>query len=107
MQFSKKKRQVLRQMFGGKCAYCGRDLPEHAWEVDHDNLKQPFPSCRACHSDKNFMSLEDWRAHLEQKPEVLRRNYSAWRHAERFGLVAQVGTKVVFHFERKPGITGL
>lgn len=58
-----------------------------------------FPSCRACNIDKSCMSLEVWRGSLESKVRVLRDNYSAFRHAERFGLVAQVKTKVVFYFE--------
>lgn len=36
---------------------------------------------------------------MERKVDILRTNYSAWRHAERFGLVAQVKTEVVFYFE--------
>ncbi len=59
-----------------------------------------MPSCRSCTIDKSNLSLEDWRRSLEHKPNVLRDNYSAGRHAERFGLVAQVATRVVFHFER-------
>lgn len=63
-----------------------------------------FPSCRPCNIDKSSMSLEFWRTQLEKKPQILRDNYSAWRHAERFGLVAQVETKVIFYFE-KQGVT--
>lgn len=59
-----------------------------------------FPSCRACNIDKSSMSVELWRTQLERKPQILRNNYSAWRHAERFGLVEQIATKVVFYFER-------
>ena len=60
-----------------------------------------FPSCRPCNIDKSSMSVEFWRTQLERKPEILRKNYSAMRHAERFGLVAQIETKVVFYFEKQ------
>lgn len=65
-----------------------------------DRIGNFFPSCRACNIDKSSMGLEFWRKQLERKPQILRDNYSAWRHAERFGLVAQVATKVTFYFER-------
>jgi hypothetical protein len=69
----------------------------YAPENDHkDNF---FPSCAPCNIDKGASSVEDWRKGLERKVKVLRDNYSAFRHAERFGLVAQVKERVVFYFE--------
>lgn len=59
-----------------------------------------FPACRACNIDKSCMPLEDWRKSLEDRPRVCRDNHSAFRHAERFGLVAVIETKVTFYFER-------
>lgn len=35
MKLSKKQRAELREMFGGKCAYCGCELPENGWHADH------------------------------------------------------------------------
>ncbi|HHG9960351.1 TPA: HNH endonuclease [Yersinia enterocolitica] len=32
---TKKQRAELREMFGGKCAYCGCDLPNKGWHADH------------------------------------------------------------------------
>lgn len=34
MYISKKDREIIKQKFGGKCAYTGTDLMEN-WEVDH------------------------------------------------------------------------
>lgn len=65
-----------------------------------DRIENMMPSCRACNLDKHCMSLEVWRRALEGKVRVLRDNYSAFRHAERFGLVAVAETKVVFYFEK-------
>lgn len=35
MALTKKQREQLKQMFGGKCAYCGCNLPEKGWHADH------------------------------------------------------------------------
>lgn len=35
MKLNKLKREEIRMMFGGKCAYCGNDLPERGWHADH------------------------------------------------------------------------
>jgi hypothetical protein len=32
---SPKQRAIVREMFGGRCAYCGVELPEKGWHVDH------------------------------------------------------------------------
>lgn len=69
---------------------------------ENDHAENFMPSCRACNIDKSTLTLEDWRKSLERKVQVLRKNYSAYRHAERFGLVAEVKAKVIFHFEQLP-----
>ena len=73
------------------------------WAPENERLDNFMPACRPCNIDKATASVEEWRKALEHKPEVLRANYSAFRHAERFGLVAQVETKVVFYFEQAGG----
>lgn len=35
MRISKKDRELIKAKFGGKCAYCGCDLPEKGWHADH------------------------------------------------------------------------
>lgn len=35
MALTKKQRAVLREKFGGRCAYCGCGLPEKGWHADH------------------------------------------------------------------------
>lgn len=35
MNLSKKQRIELKALFGGKCAYCGIQLPEKGWHADH------------------------------------------------------------------------
>lgn len=140
MTLTPKQRQQVFEMFGGRCAYCGCELPAKGWHADHvepvwrewwkrkpketwefvddhlvhrvekqkvgmerperDCIENMFPSCRACNIDKTAMSLDDWRKSLERKIKVLRDNYSAFRHAERFGLVTANEKPVVFYFEQ-------
>ena len=72
----------------------GCDFPERdCWE----NL---MPACRPCNIDKHANTLEGWRGMLGDRVRVLRDNYSAFRHAERFGLVLATNQPVVFHFEK-------
>jgi 5-methylcytosine-specific restriction endonuclease McrA len=35
MKLSKQQREEIRMKFGGRCAYCGCELPANGWHVDH------------------------------------------------------------------------
>lgn len=35
MALTRKQREKLRMKFGGRCAYCGCELPEKGWHADH------------------------------------------------------------------------
>ncbi|MBZ6385512.1 MULTISPECIES: HNH endonuclease [Pantoea] len=35
MKLTPKQRGALRMKFGGRCAYCGCELPEKGWHADH------------------------------------------------------------------------
>jgi hypothetical protein len=128
MNLNKKARAELAAKFGGRCAYCGTPLGER-WHADHlepvmrelkwvsgkglmttgklerperDTLDNLMPSCGPCNIDKHSLTLEQWRVKLGGAPGVLARNSPTYRHAVRFGLVAEVTTAVVFYFERHP-----
>jgi hypothetical protein len=123
---TKPEREIVRLKFNGKCAYCGEDLPKR-WHADHllpvqrlsqfvpgkglvttkelehperDSLDNMMPACPPCNIDKHVMKLEDWRLKLQRACEVLRRNNPTYRHAVRFGLIAETVTIVKFHFEQ-------
>ena len=129
MTLSKPVRAALRMKFGGRCAYCGCELPEKGWHADHvenvdremkyqrddngfgkmvltgkllkpenDRLDNLYPSCASCNLDKQSMPLESWRLVVAHKVDVCRYD-SAFRHAERFGLVVEIKKPVVFWFE--------
>lgn len=66
---------------------------------ERDTLANLMPACVPCNNNKGQLSLEQWRKHLERLPEVLEANYSAWRHAHRFGLVLHGRPSIQFHFE--------
>lgn len=130
MKLTPKQREALRARFGGCCAYCGHPLPAKGWHADHvkavwrklkwqmtpegwkmvatgelyapenDTKENLFPACLACNIDKSNTPLDVWRKMLEERIGVCRRNHSAFRHAERFGLVKVVERPIVFWFER-------
>ena len=128
MRLTKAEREHVRAMFCGRCAYCGLSLGER-WHADHvepverklavvegrivttgevhrperDSLANLWPSCPPCNIDKHTHSLESWRRKLQDACNVLARNQPTYRHALRFGLVAETGAVVTFHFERVMG----
>lgn len=94
MNISKQTRERIRQMYGGKCSYCGCVL-DKKWHIDHiepvnrelkfakdkndrtimvstgilynpenDVLENLTPACVPCNIDKSNSSLENWRTYL-------------------------------------------
>lgn len=59
-----------------------------------------MPACPPCNIDKHCMSMEGWRLKLSRTLGVLSRNNPTYRHAVRFGLVAETDKPIVFYFER-------
>lgn len=128
MRLTKAQRSALREMFGGRCAYCGHPLPEKGWNADHvdpvqriprlnrdtgkwvyagemarpelDTIDNMMPACAPCNNYKHGFTLEQFRSNLEHLPDLMARDHAAWRNASRFGMVAVVRPKIVFHFER-------
>ena len=124
MKLTKAQREQVRLKFGGKCAYCGCDLPER-WHADHiepigrtdwfakqgftpmghdyperDVIENMNPACPPCNIDKHSLSLESWRQMIERSNEVLQRDVSTFRRALRFKLLEIRPEPVTFHFER-------
>jgi hypothetical protein len=128
MKLTKAQCATLRAKFDGRCAYCGEPLGER-WHADHienverklarvngrvvstndlwrperDTIENLNPACAPCNIDKHCMTLDGWRAKLQDACNVLQRNQPTYRHAMRFGLVQETGARVVFHFERLQG----
>lgn len=129
MRLNKADREAIRAKFDGRCAYCGEMLGER-WHADHfeavvrqqtyergvgfrftgellhpqrDTIENLMPACAPCNIDKGPNTLEWWRGKLQRATEVLGRNNPTYRHARRFGLVAETGAPIVFYFERGLG----
>jgi hypothetical protein len=120
MKLTKAQRETLRNLFGGRCAYCGNELGK-TWHADHiepvfriwwgknkgkferphnDVLSNFYPACIPCNIHKHAMQLEDWRSYLEEQVDMARRNSAPFRHAERFGLITTSKEPIVFYFEK-------
>lgn len=127
MHLNKAQRALLKQKFGGHCAYCGIVLTDK-WQADHlipiirdwervkqadgsyktiwlpcqnpefDTFDNLMPSCPKCNKDKASMPLEGWRDIIKNKVRLLR-NDSRYDFALRFGLVEEKESKVSFFFE--------
>lgn len=130
MKLTKKQRATLHAMFDGCCAYCGQALGDkwhadhvepvmrklefvrtpgkpttmrttgEAWYPERDHIGNLMPACVPCNIRKGGEDLESFRRGMERSIKVLRDNYSAYRHALRFGLIAERVGPVIFHFER-------
>lgn len=102
---------------GGKCAYCGSEIPSKGFHVDHRDpcwrnradlrrdpnsytLEEVEPACPRCNRWKTVHSVEQFRAEITAQVERLRRDVPGFRLAEDFGLIQITQTPVVFHFER-------
>lgn len=129
MKLSKFERNILKNKFGGRCAYCGCQLPErwHAdhidpvvrklkyvkdkgivttgemWNPENDNIDNMMPACPACNIDKHALPLESWRRQVQDTANILTRNSTTYRRAVRFGLVAETGKEIKFFFEEYKG----
>jgi hypothetical protein len=110
------KRDRVRLMFGGKCAYCGVYL-EKTFHMDHvepiyrgwverpsrsgidveDNL---FPSCPRCNLWKKAFSVEEFRNEISLQIERLRKYSAPFRLAESFGMIKESEVPIVFWFEK-------
>ncbi|CAM7837691.1 HNH endonuclease [Atlantibacter hermannii] len=64
MALTKKQRAELRMKFGGRCAYCGCELPETGWHADHVEAalrKWEFGPRRANGTRRAVSTGEYWR----------------------------------------------
>jgi hypothetical protein len=127
-RLTKAEREQVRQMFDGRCAYCGELLGER-WHADHfepvvrgleskridgqwklvstnplypeRNIIENYrPSCPPCNISKHSMTLEVWRSWLAGHVNSLNSYHPVYRLAKRYGLIQETGAKVEFHFER-------
>jgi len=103
-RISKKDRLAVFNKFNGHCAYCGCEITEKNFVVDHVNpvfsgggneIGNLFPTCRSCNNYKHFYDIGDYedtkswwtfRNQLADLPKQLKL-ISIFRIALRFGIV--------------------
>lgn len=130
MALTAKQRQALRSIFGGRCAYCGCELPEKGWHADHvepvgritdyttvegkfklirtgevscpenERTDNYYPACAPCNLFKASYSVEGFRRTIANQVTRARETSVNFRTAERFGLIQSTEQPVVFWFER-------
>jgi 5-methylcytosine-specific restriction endonuclease McrA len=113
---SKKLRQSVFDKSHGFCWYCG-DYLSDKWHVDHiepirrsadggvhslelHNIDNLAPACVPCNLFKSVYSVEGFRAKISKQPDRARKSSVNFRTAERFGLIKETPTDIIFWFER-------
>lgn len=120
-------RNEVYKKYDGRCAYCGAELPQKGWHVDHiipqmryserheclivdckkfidydvNNIANLNPACRRCNLRKSSFSLEEFRGEIEEQKNRLRKYNAGFRLAEDFGQIFCAGDndRVEFYFE--------
>jgi len=114
---TKAERLQVYNKYGGRCAYCGREIEFKDMQVDHifpqhmcigihaskltdiDNLN---PSCRRCNHYKRAESLEVFRRMLRTLHERIRKDYIC-KVAEDYGIITVNEWDGQFYYEREMG----
>lgn len=116
MAFSKIVRQAVYKKYGGRCAYCGREIAYKDMQVDHfvaqrawaengsNDFSNLMPSCRLCNHYKRANSLETFRRYIREIPYKLRQNY-IYKVGVVYGNVIEEEKPIEFYFE-KVGVIG-
>lgn len=119
----KEERQTVFEKFGGKCAYCGCNLPK-CWHVDHieakfrgtndadmerynlkrgeDSAANYSPACPRCNISKGTLTIEQFRKAVSENIMMLREYSRKYRMAIDYGLISETNNSVTFYFERTP-----
>lgn len=113
---TKAMRKDIYDMYNGHCAYCGSKIEFDSFHVDHllpvreiggkmdnpenDVVDNLMPSCRSCNMRKGSLTLECFRSEMERSVEVLKRDSTTFKFAERYGQVLYTPCDVEFYFEK-------
>lgn len=115
-------RIAVHAKFGGKCAYCGKEITIKQMQVDHIephwhtlseadaircNIKKGShemenlnPSCARCNKWKSAFSIEQFRNQVQTSIERLRRDTPNFNLALDYGLIEIQPNPVQFYFEK-------
>lgn len=113
------KRQAIWNKTGGKCWYCGDQLPEKGWHADHvepirrnwwtdtcinpskDTEDNKVPACASCNLQKGPLTVEQFRDNISRFVHSLNSYHNQYIVAKRYGLVTETHQPVTFYFERQ------
>lgn len=114
MAISKAVRQKVYEKYGGRCAYCGREIDYKDMQVDHfiakrgwsengsDDISNLMPACRMCNHYKRANSLEVFRTYIAEIPRKLRDDY-IYKVGVAYGNIVENEMPIVFYFEKMEG----
>lgn len=121
MKISKEDRLKVYSKYGGRCAYCGKDIEYEDMQIDHlipqcraedgkvswdevNSFSNLMPSCRQCNHYKRANSLEQFRNALETIPTKLYRDNYIYRMGSLYNMWGKNPSKripIVFYFENE------
>ena len=112
-------RKLVYQKYNGHCAYCGCEIPEKGFNVDHlhcirnyeysedvHDIGNLMPACGSCNRYKATMDIETFRQQLQKIPGRLKRDVCTYNIALRYGMVKEGIDPIKFYFEKAGGVDG-
>lgn len=108
-KITKAQRLSVYNRYGGKCAYCGKEIRYDEMQVDHikplylggaDDESNWAPACRMCNYYKSTKTIEIFREELGKLRSRLEKDF-IFRLALRYGLIRETSDKVQFLFEKE------
>jgi 5-methylcytosine-specific restriction endonuclease McrA len=105
---NKEIRLKVYNKYGGRCAYCGREIELKDMQVDHivpkrqggtDDIANYNPSCRRCNHYKRAYRLERYRELIGKLHTKVRDMYLC-KTAEDYGIIEIKEWDGKFYFER-------
>ena len=110
-------RKLVFEKYNGHCAYCGCEIPEKGFNVDHlycirnyehredvHNIENLMPACGSCNRYKATMDIEIFRQQLQKIPDRLKRDVCTYNIALRYGMVQENREPIKFYFEKVGGV---
>ncbi|OTA13968.1 HNH endonuclease [Xenorhabdus beddingii] len=117
LKLTKKQRAIIREMFGGRCTYCGYELSDKGWHADHakpimrygndqchypenDVIENMVPACRSCNIYKGDANIEEFRQIITRQLQNSINRTQCLRTGQRLGILQLKATPIVFWFEK-------
>lgn len=107
--FPKKVRQEVYEMFGGRCAYCGKALEPRQLRIDHikpvveggeDSIDNLYPSCHDCNTIKDAATAEDLRNYVGHFLDTIKKDIR-YRMLLSYGLIQETPHEIKFLYEKE------